>query len=185
MSSSPRQPLTAPSLVGRHLYLRATSADDIANTHHWILLSEPQSLSAETIPIESAAAAADLYKKSDGKLDRSTLMLVRRDDNLPVARVDYFNVNHQNRSVEFVIVVDPDVRRNGHAAEGVHLLCRYLFEQRGFNKVHTLVAESNHAAVGLLEKLGFRRDGTLRQHFYFDGEYRNALLFSLLRFEFV
>lgn len=184
MPNSTRPPLTAPSLVGRHLYLRPATAEDITATNHWIALSEPQSLLVGTAPIETSSAAAESFKKGD-PAGRSIFMLVRREDNMPVAQVMYFNVNHQNRSAEFMLVVDPDLRRKGYASDGIHLLCGYLFDQRGFNKVYTQVAQSNHAAVGLLEKIGFKRDGTLRQHFYFGGEYHNALVFSLLRFEFV
>ncbi|MCB2231133.1 GNAT family N-acetyltransferase [bacterium] len=183
MSNGSRAPLTAPSMVGRRHYLRPATSEDIGNTHHWVTLSEPQSLSVDVARIEGAAAAAEAFKKPGSDCEQTTFMLVRRDDSIPVARLSYFNVNHQNRSAEFTVVVDPDERRKGHGSEGVQLLGHFLFDQRGFNKVYTQVAESNHAAVGMLEKIGFKRDGTLRQHFYFGGEYHNGLLFSLLRFE--
>jgi RimJ/RimL family protein N-acetyltransferase len=36
----------------------------------------------------------------------------------------------------------------------------------------------------MLEKAGFRRDGTLRHQYYYNGEFHDGYLYSLLRFEF-
>ncbi|MBD3401333.1 GNAT family N-acetyltransferase [candidate division GN15 bacterium] len=184
MADSKKLPATAPSLVGRAMYLRPATTEDIANTHHWLLQSEPQALSVEQAVVEPAAAASEAYKKSLGDESGRTFMLIDRGANVPVAIVSFCRLNLQNRSAEISLVVDPDIRRKGHGGTGIRLICRYLFEQRGLNKVYATVAESNHAAVGLLEKAGFKRDGTLRQHFYFDGEYHHGAHYSLMRFEF-
>jgi hypothetical protein len=54
---------TPPSLVGDKLYLRVTTPDDVTNTHHWFLQSEPQSLSEWPAVFMTAAEASDEFKK--------------------------------------------------------------------------------------------------------------------------
>lgn len=60
----------------------------------------------------------------------------------------------------------------------------YLIKTRDINKVHAQTSSLNKAAVALLAKAGFKRDGTLRHHYYYDGELHDGYVYSLLRFEF-
>lgn len=177
-------PFTAPSLVGRNVFLRPASPEDIANTQHWLLTSEPQALVPEAVLIESAGGASDSFKKEQTDPSRQLFMAVRGKDNQPVARVWYCQLNNQNRSAQVDILVDPEERRKGHGAEALKILCRHLFEQRGLNRIYAYAAKDNHAGVALLDKAGFSREGTLRQYFYYNGEYHDAVLSAVMRYEY-
>jgi RimJ/RimL family protein N-acetyltransferase len=172
-----------PSMISKRVYLRPASAEDIANTHHWWLLSEPQSLIGGIAEIESAAAASEAFKKQTGST--GTFMAVRRNDNIPIARLWFDHVNLQNRSAHVMVVVDPDERRSGIGRDALLLLSRYLFEQRGLNRLWTIVSEANHTGAGFIEAAGFKREGKLRNYFFYDGDYHDGLLYSMLRFELV
>ena len=63
MADKKPTPMTAPSLIGDSIYLRPATAEDIANTHHWRVLSEPQSLGSRPMVFHSSAEAAELFKK--------------------------------------------------------------------------------------------------------------------------
>ena len=63
-------------------------------------------------------------------------------------------------------------------------MCRYLFKQCGLNKVYAQTAEFNEGAIKLLESLGFKRDATLRDHYFLNGRFHAGLIYSLLLFEF-
>lgn len=128
--------------------------------------------------------ATETYKKSLGDGSRQTFMVVSTKDSQPIARVWYFNLNTQNRSAQVDILVDPAARREGHGAESMRILCRHLFEQRGLNRIYAYAAQDNHAGVALLDKAGFTREGTLRQFYFYDGEYHDAILSAVMRFEY-
>ncbi len=179
-----RRPIPAPpSFIGKEVYLRPTTPEDIANTYHWTLQSEPQTLSGRPLPLRTAAQAAEAFKKKESSIDNQHFMIVRIDDNMPVGRISFFNYNPLNRSAELGVIVDPDERRNGHAAEGLKLLIKYLFRNRGLNKVYAETAAFNAGAAGLLEALEFKCDGRLRNHHFFDGEFHDKLVYSLLLYE--
>jgi RimJ/RimL family protein N-acetyltransferase len=176
--------LTAPpSLIGDKVYLRPMTADDVANTHHWFLMSEPQLQSCRPHSVVSAAAASEAFKKIEPSSDKERFMIVRRTDSVPVGRIQYFDFNWLNRSTELGILVDPDERGKGYGREGACLMCRYLFRTRGLNKVYAQTASFNEAAIKLLESMGFKKDGTLRQHYFADREFHDGLVYSLLAFE--
>jgi len=101
-----------------------------------------------------------------------------------VGRVRFFDMNTQNRSAELGLLIDPDEQGKGYGLAALQLLCRFLIKSRGLNKVHAQTASFNKAAQALLKKAGFKLDGTLRHHYFYDGEYHNGLVYSLLAYEF-
>ena len=175
---------TPPDLVGKNVYLRPATAKDVANTYHWFLLTDPATRSCRPLPFTTAAEAAEAYQKREPTIDRQLFVIVRQKDNVPVGLIRFFDMNLLNRSTELGLIVDPDERKKGHAFEAARLLIRYLIKVRDINKVYAQTSALNEGAVALLEKAGFKRDGTLRHHYYYDGELHDGYVYSLLQFEF-
>ncbi len=172
-----------PSLVGDKIYLRPASPEDISNTHHWTVNSEPQSLSCRPLPMQTTAQVVELAKKSDVSPDRRKFVICRRKDRTPVGTTSFFDYNPLNRSAELGLMVDPEERKKGYGAAAIQLLTGYLFHYRGLNKVYAQTAAFNDGAIALLESLEFKKDATLRDHYYYKGEFHAGLIYSLLRFE--
>jgi len=175
---------TAPGLVGKNVYLRPATADDVANTYHWFLLSDPTMQTSRPIPFRTAVEASESYKKKERTADEQLFVIIGVKENVPVGIVRFFNLNNLNRSVELGLLIDPDHRRKGYAIEAIRVLSRWLFRTRDMNKVYASTSSLNKSAVGMLEKAGFKRDGVLRHHYYYDGELRDGFLYSMLRYEF-
>ena len=178
-----KSPPVPPSLIGERVFLRPTTVEDIAGCHHWKLQSEPQSHSAFPIRVKSVAEAVEDFKKSTPSENREHFTVVRVSDKMPVGLVTYYDFNPLNRSAALGLIIDPDERKSGYGGEAVKLLSRYLFAYRGLNKVYGQTDEGNKAAVKLLEGLGFKKDATLRDHYFHDGEFRAGLIYSLVRYE--
>jgi RimJ/RimL family protein N-acetyltransferase len=183
MAEKKPAPPTQPSFIGEKVYLRPMTAEDVANTHHWFVLTEPQSQTCHPLTITTAAEASEAFKKQERNAEMASLMIVRIADNMPVGRVRYFNWNNLNRSVELGILIDPDEREKGYAKEGIRIVMRYLFKHRNLNKVHAQTSMPNIGAIKLLESLGFKRDGVLRRHYFLNGEFQDGLIYSKLAFE--
>jgi RimJ/RimL family protein N-acetyltransferase len=174
---------TAPSLVGKKLYLKRATADDIANTHHWTVMDEPQFHSFDPVPLLTAGEASAAYKNADSEAGQ-TFMIVTLKENTTVGRISFSELNWLNRSTRLGLLIDPDERKNDHGPEAVRLLCNYLFRYRGLNKVWAEVSQLNEELKTDLVAAGFHLDGTLRQHHFFRGEYHDVDIYSLLLFEF-
>jgi RimJ/RimL family protein N-acetyltransferase len=56
----------------------------------------------------------------------------------------------------------------------------YAVDDRGLHRVTARGFETNDASRRVLEKVGFEREGTLRDHYYVDGEYVDAHVYGLL-----
>ncbi len=71
----------------------------------------------------------------------------------------------------------------GYATEAVRAVLDRLFLQRGLHKVTGECDARNTASAGLLERLGFTREGLLRQQTFIKGEWTDDLLYGLLATE--
>jgi len=175
---------TPPGLVGKNVYLRPATDKDVANTYHWFLQSDPATQSCRPHPFKTPVEAAEAYKKREPTAGEQLFVIVRRKGNVSVGVIRFFNMNTLNRSAELGLIVDPDERRKGHAVEAARLLTKYLFNTRDLNKVYAHTSSLNEAAVAMLKKAGFKRDGTLRHHYFYNGELHDGYLYSLLQYEF-
>jgi RimJ/RimL family protein N-acetyltransferase len=174
---------TIPELVGDKVYLKPAKGDDIAATWHWFLLSDPLKQGLEPQSVITAAEAAEAFVRRDKSPAAETFVAVRSKDDTPIAIIAYKDLNSLNRTAELEITVDPDERRKGLGSDAVKLLGRYLFLYRSMNRLYASISALNEPARAMLEKLGFRRDGVLRQHHFYNGEYHDVYVYSMLRFE--
>jgi [ribosomal protein S5]-alanine N-acetyltransferase len=71
----------------------------------------------------------------------------------------------------------------GYATEALRAMLHYGFVQENLNRIEALVMPGNDASVRVLAKLGFQREGILRQYGYWKNEYWDLQMFSLLRSE--
>lgn len=79
-----------------------------------------------------------------------------------------------------IVIPDPDDRSHGYGREAMTLLLDFAFDRINLHKVWLEVFARNTAAIALYEKLGFQRDGVLREDVFRDGEYLDMYLMAIL-----
>lgn len=88
------------------------------------------------------------------------------------------------RNIEFAIVVgDPDLWRSGLGGEAALRFVDFLFMTYDANKVFLLTGAYNPYTLPALARSGFVFEARLREHYFLDGEFHDALVWSLLRAE--
>ncbi|KZN22799.1 hypothetical protein A4G99_16910 [Haladaptatus sp. R4] len=102
-------------------------------------------------------------------------------DGEPVGEVNLFRVERDHGEIAYWL--DSDWRGEGYATEAVSLLLRYAFGTRGLHRVFARIGGFNDGSRGLVERLGFQREGRLRDHTFWRGEYHDTFVYGLLREE--
>jgi RimJ/RimL family protein N-acetyltransferase len=74
-------------------------------------------------------------------------------------------------------------QKQGYATEGVGAVLDRLFRVQGLHKVAGECDARNAASAALLERLGFTREGRLREQTYLKGEWTDDLIYGLLAAE--
>jgi [ribosomal protein S5]-alanine N-acetyltransferase len=65
--------------------------------------------------------------------------------------------------------------------DALTLLIDHAFEDLKLHRIEADVDPRNTASLRLLERLGFRREGHLRERYFKDGEIQDSVMFGLLR----
>ena len=87
------------------------------------------------------------------------------------------------RQCEIGFTIAPDYQGRGYATEAVRLLLNYLFTERGKHRITAYCDPRNAASVALLERLGMRREGHLRESTWAKDEWTDDLVYALLHDE--
>lgn len=71
----------------------------------------------------------------------------------------------------------------GYVAEALPALIAFAFDTLALHRLEADVDPRNARSIRLLERVGFRREGYLRQRYHVAGEVQDAVLYGLLRGE--
>lgn len=82
-----------------------------------------------------------------------------------------------------VLIAHPHLRGRGIGTAALRALVSIGFDQEQLHKLTLGVFDFNARAVSCYRRLGFQRDGLLRDHYLVDGSYLNLIEMSLLRSE--
>lgn len=123
--------------------------------------------------------------------ENTTILLVCIDDPGepgPVApadirRIGIASISQYGRNPRLGIWLVPDVQGEGFGKDATTLLVDYVFNAYDRPAVTAKAFDYNDPSRGVLESLGFEQEGRLRQNAFLDGEYRDGLLYGLLREE--
>jgi RimJ/RimL family protein N-acetyltransferase len=75
----------------------------------------------------------------------------------------------------------PEARGHGYGTQAQQLLARYLLAHTTVHRIEAYTETGNIAEQRALEKAGFTREGVLRGVGWRDGEWRDGVIYSLLR----
>lgn len=75
----------------------------------------------------------------------------------------------------------PEFRNEGYATEAATALMEWAWRAMKLNRLEAEIVQGNLIQQRVLEKLGFQREGTLRQRLLRGGKYYDVFLYGLLR----
>ena len=91
--------------------------------------------------------------------------------------------NPDYRSASLGYCLDDAAWGHGYATEAARALLGWAYDTLDLNRVQAEVDTRNPASARVLEKLGFVREGTLREDCIVDGEVSDSWVYGLLRRE--
>ncbi|WP_425524858.1 GNAT family N-acetyltransferase [Bacillus atrophaeus] len=111
--------------------------------------------------------------------DDFRFIAVDRDNNI-VGMIETFDCDRKNGTFDYYLAVFEPYRDKGYAKEGSSLL---LFRAR-LSKSKYTVYSFNNPSMRLHEKLGFKKEGQLRNIIFTKGAYYDCICFGMTREEF-
>lgn len=137
-----------------------------------------------TPPLADRDAAVDLLNEiQDGFREQSTLKwgVSKRTDGALIGTTTLFNLDFSNRRAEMGYALGREHWKQGYMQEALNALLAYAFETLNLRRIEADVDPRNAASIQTLERLGFQREGFLRERWEVNGEIQDALFYGLLR----
>lgn len=166
--------------------LRALTKEDLVKTLAWHNDSEIRALYlGHPFPINKETEEQWYSKILTSNIPTSVFGIEHEEDNVLIGITVLKNINLINRSAEFAMYIgDKNYRGKGFSKLATKETLRFGFDQLNLNRISLNVLENNKKAIGLYEKLGFKKEGVLRESIYKQGKRYNEYIFSLLKNEF-
>ena len=87
----------------------------------------------------------------------------------------------KHKRAEIGYEIHPDHWRKGFTSEAVIKVIEYGFDVLGLTRIGAVVFIENEASNHLLEKVGFQKEGILRDYMYQNGEVHDTYVYSILK----
>jgi RimJ/RimL family protein N-acetyltransferase len=101
----------------------------------------------------------------------------------PVGNISIKHISNRMLIAEIGYGIAPEARGNGYATEAVRLVTQRAFKESPLRKLIAYVHEENMASRRVLEKVGYQREGVLREHYIVEGVAVNEVVYGLLKRE--
>jgi len=170
-------------LCGEKVYLRPLEKEDGPALVPW--LNDPAVTRTLQIsqPMSLLAEIAYLEKISQSK-DDVTLGIVSRQSDKLIGAAGLHQIDWRARHASFGILIGIlEEWGKGYGTEATHLMMHHAFGTMNLNRVWLHVVSTHEAGIRAYERVGFRREGVLRQQFYREGRYQDLLVMAILRDE--
>ncbi|QQE77294.1 GNAT family N-acetyltransferase [Alicyclobacillus sp. SO9] len=116
--------------------------------------------------------------------DDSFRWVAENSEGQPVGTIDTFKCNRRFGTFKYGLAVSLQHQGKGYATEIILLVLRYYFHELRYQKVTPHVYSFNHPSLTLHEKLGFNREGQLRNMIYSHGKFFDEIYYGMTRDEF-
>jgi RimJ/RimL family protein N-acetyltransferase len=177
---TPRKP--QPFLAGEQVILRPLQTSDLAGPYLEWLNDYEVTRFLETGWKPATAVSLRRYLDTVAQAaDTVMLAIIEKRTGSHVGNVKLAGIHPLHRRADMGIMLG-DKRRwgRGYGREAVALILAYGFERLNLNKIYLGVDVDNVGAVKVYEALGFKIEGTQRQHLFRDGAYRDQHVMGLL-----
>lgn len=84
------------------------------------------------------------------------------------------------QSAQLGYAIAHDQQRRGYATDAVRTMLDFAFGPLGRHRVSAAIGPENVASLAVIKRVGFTREGVLRDHVFTNGAWRDSVLFSIL-----
>ena len=101
----------------------------------------------------------------------------------PIGTVAVMNPSWSMGYAEIGYMLCESKQSRGFGTRAVALLVDKLFTETDLHRIYAMIAPDNTASIRLVERLGFMREGRMREHYLIQGRRVDEVVYGLLRRE--
>ena len=172
-------------LDGERVRLRAFRDGDSAALY--TIYSDPEVMRYWSYPAWTTHAQADAYlsRVRDAVVSEGVLAwaIANRDDDMLIGTMTVLHIDSANARAEIGYALASAQWGRGYAQEALRLALAFAFDAMRLRRIEADVDPRNQASCRLLERIGFTREGLLRERWLVAGQLQDSAIYGLLRGE--
>ena len=168
------------TLTGRAVTLREFRSDDAADTlaiigddrvTHWLSFDSRDMTAAQAM-IDGAVQRAQHEPRTEYYLAVTT----DDDELVGFVRLAFAGV----KAAKLGYAIRADRWGQGYGTDAARLMIAFGFEDLGLHRISAAIGPDNTASIAVVEKLGMRYEGCIRDHVFTNGAWRDSRLYAVL-----
>jgi len=166
-------------LDGKNVNLRVMEKEDFPLFAEWA--NKPEVFGEYNPLFQVSKTQAE--KMFEGPHEEKPFIIEKKDGS-KIGFITHFYVLHPaSRQLEIGYSMVPSERSKGYCTEATQLMLDYLFLSKDTMRIQAQTDPRNIGSQKVLEKAGFKKEGTLRKSFFIRGEWADSFIYSILREE--
>lgn len=170
-----------PFIIGEKIYLRPLQTEDAG----FVCRGENDSQVRETLflafPVDPLKSQEKISQQINNR-ETIIFIIAAKDSDEPVGQVALFRLDWVSRAAVFYLaLLDPAQWSKGYGREATQLMIDYAFETLNLNRIQLHVFAGNTAAIKIYQKVGFVKEGILREAMFHHDCYCDFWVMGILR----
>jgi len=162
--------------------IRRFEKRDITNKVSWINDPLNNAFLHYDLPLEVEKTEAWFERNKDAT---SRYDAVIEADGIPVGLIGLLSIDYKNQKAEYYVLLgERAYLGKGIAGRATVQLLKYAFEDMLLNRVYLYTETENASAVKLYERIGFKREGIIKDDLFNKGRYIDRYIYGITKRDF-
>ena len=166
----------------RDLHLRPSTMADAEGM--FAMLSDPQSMKywcdRPISDIEDALKALRKDLESDAQGNSLCWAVTLKGQDEMIGKCILFQFSQDNHRAEIGYILNRNYWRQGLMQQALEAVIDFAFNTLSLHRIEADVDTENAGSLGLLEKLGFKREGLFRERWFVYDEWQDSVMLGLI-----
>lgn len=162
-----------------NISIRKFERSDIPNKVRWINDPQNNTFLHYELPLEQENTEL-WFEKNKDRTDRYDAII--EADGKPVGLIGLLSIDRKHMKAEYYVTLgERDYLGKGVAFRASKLLLEYAFTELKLNRVYLYTETENAAAIRSYERIGFQREGVLKNDLFSKGRFVDRYIYGITR----
>jgi RimJ/RimL family protein N-acetyltransferase len=111
--------------------------------------------------------------------------IIEDESQTVIGMANLLNINFKDGNAEHGLLLDKKFQGKGYGKDVVNAVMKYSFCELRLNRLETTIIENNEKSINLFLKLGWSKEGILRNWYFREGKYLNKYILGILQQDFI
>ncbi|MCU5378656.1 GNAT family N-acetyltransferase [Bacillus cereus] len=132
-----------------------------------------------TFSLEQIKAHIDHINNDSSRYDFAICL---KSTNEMIGELSILDIDEENKKAVFRIsMLSIALTGQGYGTEAITIVLRFVFEQLSLNRLQLEVFSHNLRGIRAYEKVGFVKEGTLRQSLFYNDTFSDEIIMAILK----